>query len=330
MKLAHCSRSCWLRIALLMTCSIVSLAIGEVGPLKILNKWDMKSDGRWDYIVPDSAAGRVYVARTTRFMVLDINSGKLIGEVPSAPNAHGIALAKDLGVGFTSDGGSNTSTVFDLKTLKVETRIPVGNNPDAISYDPATQRVFVNNRDSEDVTVIDAVKRNVIGSIKMPGKPEFAVNDGKGSIYINIDGAPGKVAQFDTTSMKIKNAFSLGACEGPAGLGMDKHKRILFSGCSNGQLAIVNADSGKVLQVLPIGEDADGVFFDYKFGQVYVSTGADGKIVVVGENAGKYAILQTLPTTEGSKTMGLDLETHKLYVPTAKFGPLPLERSVPQ
>jgi len=296
--------------------------LAEAATLTVKQRINFDGPGRWDYIVPDSASDRLYIARTDRFMVLHPNSGKLIGEIPSAPNAHGVALVKELGMAFTTDGGSNTSTVFDLNTLKVITKINVGKNPDSIVYDGPTKRVFVFNGDSNDVSVIDATKRAVIATIVAPGKPEFSVADDKGNVYFNVEDK-NAIARIDVAALKVKDIWTIAPCEEPAGLAIDTKKRVLFSGCSNKLLAVINADTGKVLGTVPIGEDNDGVFFDAAADRVYAATG-DGHLYVISSNANRtYHVVQDIPTAEGSKTMGLDPKTGRIYVPTAEFGPKP-------
>jgi YVTN family beta-propeller protein len=312
------------KIFLILICSMTSvLSISAAdargaGPFKVVNKFPLPGEGRWDYLIVDNQNRRLFLSRTTHVAVLNADSGKSIGEIPDTPGVHGIALAPELGVGFVSDGGENKVTVFDLKTLKVEKKIDTGGNPDSIVYDPDDKLVFVQNGKSNSSSVIDASSRDVVATIPMPGRPEFAIYDGKGSMYINIEDKS-SLAHVDVASKQVKDTWKLTGCEGPTGLAIDRKSRTLFSGCANKVLAVVNADSGKVLQTVPIGDDCDAVAYDPQTGYVFASAG-EGKLTVIRKgNGGKYSVLQNLSSPPGSKTMALDAAKHEIYLPSAKF-----------
>jgi YVTN family beta-propeller protein len=258
------------------------------------------------------------MSRATHVAVLDADSGKEIGDIPNTPGVHGIAVAKDLGTGFISEGGDNKVSVFDLKTLKVLGKIDTGGNPDSIVYYPNTKTIFVQNGKDNSSTVIDAAARKVIGTIPLPGRPEFTVTDDKGNLYINIEDKSSLV-QADISTKKVKATWPLTGCEEPTGMAIDRKARILFSACANKVLAVVNADSGKVLQTVPIGDDCDAVAFDPETGYVFASNG-DGKLSILRKGGdGKYSVIQNLESAPGSKTMALDPGKHQIYLPTAKF-----------
>lgn len=289
---------------------------------KVINKIAVEGTGRWDYLVIDPQTRRLYMSRATHVSVLDADSGAAIGDIPNTPGVHGITLAPELGVGFISAGGEDKVIVFDLKTLKVAEKIPTGGNPDSMLYDPATKTLFVQNGKGNSTTVIDAVGRKVVATIPQAGRPEFIVADDKGNAYVNIEDKS-SLSVIDVAAKKVKNTWDLKPCEEPTGLAIDKSSRTLFSACANKLLAVVNADTGKVSQTLPIGEDTDAVAFDAKTGYVFASSG-DGKLSIFKKGSkGKYETVQDLESVPGSKTMTLDPDKHRIYLPSAKFSGSP-------
>jgi len=312
------------KILLIVICSMMSALsimaadVHGAGPFKVVNKFPLAGEGRWDYLIVDNQSRRLFLSRTSHVVVLNADSGQSVGEVADTPGVHGIALAPELGVGFVSDGGENKVTVFDLQTLKTQEKIDTGGNPDSIVYDPDDKLVFVQNGKSSSSTVIDASSRKVVATIPMPGKPEFAVYDGKGSMYINIEDKS-SIVHVDAASKQVKDTWKLTGCEEPSGLAIDRKTRTLFAACDNKVLAVVNADSGKVSQTLPIGEDCDAVAYDPETGYVFASAGA-GKLTVIRKGkGGKYSVVQNLSSPPGSKTMALDAGKHQIYLPSAKF-----------
>jgi YVTN family beta-propeller protein len=307
------------------------LAVGgdNSASAKVLRKLPLGGEGRWDYLLVDPDTNRLYIARSTRFMVVSTESGELVGEIPDTPGAHGVALAADLGTGFTSNGQEDRVSVFDLKTLKVQKKIETGKNPDAIIYHAATRDVFVFNGRSHDVTVIDAASQRVIATISLPGKPEFAVADDNGSIYVNV-ADNNSMAVIDAAQRKVKAMWPLGSCEEPTGLALDLKNLTAFASCGNKKLAVVSLSDGKVSQTVPIGDDCDAVAFDPKSGLVFASNG-EGTLTSIGKNErGSYQVNHTLHTKPGSKTMALDTSTQRIYVPAAKFTGLPTAKPRPQ
>jgi YVTN family beta-propeller protein len=285
---------------------------------KIVKKLPLEGSGRWDYLLVDGDSRRLYMSRATHFSVLDADSGAVVGDIPDTPGAHGVALATDYGIGFTSNGGENKVSVFDLKTLKVLTKIDTGGNPDSIVYHPATHSVFVQNGKSNSSSVIDVEKKQVVATIPLGAKPEFAVYDDSGNLFVNLENK-GAIAVIDTANRKVKATWPIAGCEEPSGLAIDVKNHKLFSACSNKLLAIVDSQSGRLIQTVPIGDDCDAVAFDPETGYVFASNG-EGKLTIVhGDASGKYEVTQSLTSVPGSKTMALDTHTHTVYLPTAKF-----------
>jgi YVTN family beta-propeller protein len=255
-------------------------------------------------------------------IVLDLDSGKSVGDIADTPGVHGIALAPELGRGFTSNGREGTVSVFDLKTLATTSKIKVGQGPDAILYDPATRRVFTFNGRSQDATAIDATNGTVVGTIKLDGKPEFAASDGKGEIFVNIEDKS-ELTAIDANQLVVKTKWPLSPCESPSGLSMDKKNRRLFVGCDNKMMAVVDADSGKVLATPAIGDGVDATRFDDETGLAFASCGEGVLSVIREESPKKFMLVETVPTQTGARTLALDSKTHNVFVVTAKFGPPP-------
>jgi DNA-binding beta-propeller fold protein YncE len=256
-------------------------------------------------------------------MVVDADTGKIVGDIADTPGVHGIALAPDLSRGFTSNGREGTVSIFDLGTLKLLSKVAdVGQNPDAILFDPATRRVFTFNGGSHDATAIDATNGKIVGKIPLGGKPEFGVTTGAGEIFVNIEDKS-ELVSLDPSALKVKARWSLAPCEEPSGLAIDIKNRRLFAGCDNKMMAIVNADSGKVISTVPIGEHVDANRFDPETGLAFASCG-DGSMTVVHEDSpDRFTVVQSVATERGARTMELDSKTHDLYTVTAKFGPPP-------
>jgi len=304
-------------------------ADNSTGPAKMLRQLPLGGDGRWDYLLVDPDTKRLYIARLIRFMVVNTESGELIGEIPDTPGAHGVALASDLGMGFTSNGQENRVSVFDLKTLQVKNKIETGKNPDAILYHAGTHTVFAFNGQSHNVTVIDAASERAIATIALSGKPEFAVADDHGNIYVNI-ADNNSMAVIDASQRKVKSTWPLGSCEEPTGLALDLESRTAFASCGNKKLAVISLADGKVRQTVPIGDDCDAVAFDPKSGLVFASNG-EGTLTVIGKaQDGSYRVRQNLQTRPGSKTMALDTSTQHLYIPAARFTGPPTAKPRPQ
>jgi DNA-binding beta-propeller fold protein YncE len=252
-----------------------------------------------------------------------VKTGRVVGEIPDTPGVHGVALAPQLHRGFTSNGRDSTVTIFDLKTLALLGRIKLeARNPDAIEYDPVSKRVFAFNGGSDNASVIDAGAGTIVGSVSLDGKPEFAAADGRGAMYVNLEDSSA-VLSFDTRTLRVLHRWPLAPGEEPSGLAMDREHRRLFAGCSNKKLIVLDADNGRVVSVLPIGERVDGVAYDPSRHLVLSSNG-EGTLTVIHEDGpDRYTVLENAPTQAGARTLALDESTGKVYLPTAEFGPPP-------
>jgi len=304
-----------------MILSFAALALAAASGYHVVTTYKVGGEGGWDYLTADADARRVYISRGTHVMVLDADSGKSVGDIPDTPGVHGIALAPSIGKGFTSNGREGTVSIFDSKTLAVSRKVKAGDNPDAILYDPASFRVFTFNGRSQDSTVIDAVTEKAIGTIKLDGKPEFAASDGKGMVYVNIEDKS-ELTAIDAHKMEVKNTWPLAPCEEPTGLSMDRKNRRLIVGCGNKMMAVVDADSGKVLATPAIGEGVDATTFDAETGLAFASCGEGVLSVVKEDSPGKFSA-ENVPTQRGARTLALDAKTHDVFVVTADFGPRP-------
>ena len=278
-------------------------------------------DGGWDYLT--ASGGRVYISRGTHVMVVDADTGAVVGDIPNTNGVHGIAIAADMDKGFISDGRDNNVTIFDVKTLKVLGTAPAGKNPDAIIYDPASKRVFAFNGSSKDATAIDAKTGTVAGTIPLGGKPEFAVADEKGHVFVNIEDTS-EIVQLSSDKLAIEARWKIAPGEEPSGLAMDRKNRRLFSVCSNKLMVVLNADNGSVITALPIGAGTDAAGFDPETGFAFSSNGGDGTLTVVHEDSpNKFAVVENVPTLRRARTMALDAKTHQIYTVTAEFGQAP-------
>lgn len=313
-----------LGVGLLVTTLAAGGAAGaRAQDYKVLQRGTLGGDGGWDFVTVDPAAHRLYVARGTRVMVIDADTLKLVGEIPDTAGIHGVAIASDLGCGFTSNGRTSNSTIFDLKTLTKVGEVKTGENPDAILYEPRSHRVLAFNGRSKDVTVIDAKAGTVAGTIALEGKPEVAVDDGKGTVFVNLEDKS-EVVALDPVALKVKGRWPLAPCEEPTGLAIDRAHRRLFASCDNKMMAVMDADSGKVVTTLPIGQGPDGAAFDADRQLAFSSNGRDGTVTVIHESApDKFEVVQTVETAKSARTIDLDPRTHKLYLVAAQFGPPP-------
>jgi uncharacterized FlaG/YvyC family protein len=279
-------------------------------------------EGGWDYLIVDSKARRVYISHATHVVVVDADTNAVVGDIPNTNGVHGIAIVTDVNKGFTSNGRDNGVTVFDLKTLKPVANVAVGRNPDAIIYDPFSKRVFAFNGASHDATAIDVNTNSVVGTIALGGKPEFAVSDEKGNLYVNIEDK-NEIVRFDPIKLTVENHWSIAPGEEPSGLAIDRKHRRLFSVCGNKLMAIVNADTGKVITTLPIGDGTDAAAFDPETGFAFSSNG-EGTLTVIHEDSpDKFTVVENVPTQVRARTMALDAKTHQVFLVSAEFGTAP-------
>jgi YVTN family beta-propeller protein len=297
---------------------------------KLAKSIPVDSNGGWDYTAVDEQTNRLYISHSTMVQVLDLNTSKVIAIIPNTNGVHGIALAQDLNKGFISDGKDSAVTIFDLKTNATLAKILVtGQKPDAIVYDKVTHRVFAFNGKSNNATVIDAKTNTVIGTIPLDGKPEFSVADGTGKIYVNIEDKS-EISEIDASSMKVLNTWSIAPGEEASGLAMDTKNRRLFAVCSNKMMVIVNADNGKVVSTVTIGDGPDAAAFDPGKMRIYSSNG-EGTLTVVQDSADTYKVLEDVTTQKSARTMAINTKTHHIYLPAAHFMPLhPIRAGAPK
>ena len=315
-------------IAATMGCAIVTgvaLRAGTPKPAgsgyKVSTSIPVAGEGGWDYLVVDGDARRLYFSHATHTVVFDADSHAVVGDIPDTQGVHGIALAPDLGKGYTSNGRANSVTIFDLKTLKTTGTVKTGTNPDAIIYEPITKRVFAFNGRSKDATVIDANDGSVLSTFPVAGKPEFAVIDGKGSVWVNVEDTS-EILHIDAKAMKVMHRWPLAPCKEPSGLAIDAKNRRLFAVCDNTMMAVVDADYGKVVATPKTGEGADAASFDPETGYAFSSNGESGTLTVIHEDSpDKYSVVDNVTTKKGARTMALDPKTHNLFLPAAEMIP---------
>ena len=309
------------KITVLLFCTALFFSVAAFAAVnyQLLKKVPVPGTGGWDYVSVDAAARRVYVSHSTQVDVLEADSLALVGTIPNTPGVHGIAVAPEAGRGYISAGKSDSAIAFDLKTLKPLGEIKVGKKPDAIIYEPLTKRIYVMNGDSENITVLNAADGAVVATIALGGGPEFAVSDGKGNLYVNLE-EQNETLHIDVNTLKVKDRWPLAPCGTPTALSMDVENRRLFVGCRSKHLAVLNADTGKIVFTAPIGERVDAGAFDSKTRLVYLSTG-DGKVFVFHQDSpDNYSVAQEITTKTGAKTMGYDAKTGNLFVPTSENG----------
>ena len=309
-------------IAILVIClSTIGNAQNSPG-YHLVKKIAVGGEGGWDYITFDAQSHRLFASHGTNVVVISTDSDKIVGEIPKTEGVHGIAVANEFGRCFVSNGRTSTVSIVDLKTLKLLDTVSVGKNPDAILYDAFSRRVFVFNGRSNDATILDAEKGTVVSTLPLGGKPEFSVTDGKGRIFVNIEDKS-EIAVIDAKELKILSRWPIKPGEEPSGLAIDVEHHRLFSVCGNKLMAVVDADNGKVIASLPIGDRVDGCAFDPGAGLAFSSNGEGTVTVVREESPDKFSVLETVATQIGARTITVDPKTHTLYLPTAEFGPAP-------
>jgi YVTN family beta-propeller protein len=286
---------------------------------KIANTFHIKSAGGWDYLAVCPDNNRLYVSHGGQVNVLDKTTGDSLGVVANTLGVHGIAFIPSLGKGYTSNGRGNNVSVFDLKTNAVLEQIATGENPDAIMYEPFSKSIITCNGRSKDLSVIDPTTSKVIATIPIGGKPETAVSDEAGKLFVNNEDK-NEIVVVDLKTFKVINNWTIAPGEAPTGLAIDLKTKRLFAGCEK-LLVIVDAENGKVVDRLAIGDGCDGVAFDNKTKQIFTSNG-EGTMTIIDEKSGDaFAISATIPTKKAARTIFLDEATHTLYLPTADFEP---------
>jgi len=308
-----------LLIAIFMGFLLGNSCLASAEAFTIVKKIPVPGQGDWDYLAVDEAARRLYVSHGNQVEVLDVDSGAIVGKIPNTLGVHGIAVATELGRGFVSNGQSSTVTIFDLKSLKMISEVPVGKKPDAIIYDPATSRVFAFNGDGKSATAIDAGTGKIVGTIDLGGGPEFAVADASGYVYNNVEDAS-LVLKINARSLKVEQRWPTAPCAAPSSIAMDRSNRRLFLGCRSKVMAVMNADTGQVITTLPIGGHVDATAFDPASQLIFNSNGEGTITVIHQESPDKYSVVENVKTLPRAKTMALDPKTHQLFLSTAEGG----------
>jgi DNA-binding beta-propeller fold protein YncE len=289
---------------------------------RVAQTYTLGGDGKWDYVVPDPANHRLFIARENRVMVVDEDRGTLLGEVTGIQGAHGTAVAEATGHGFATEGNGKSVAMFDLKTFKTLGRIPAAEDADAIIYDSASNRVFTFNGDAHSSTVIDPKAGALITNIPLGGKPEYGASAGDGKVYGNLTDI-GEVVEIDAKTATVTRRWSTAPCKQPVSMAIDTAHHRLFSGCRSGVMAVSDYQAGTVVATVPIGTGVDGAGFDAATGDAFASN-ADGTLTVIHQDSpDKYHVVETIQTPPASRNMGLDPKNHRVYVACAKFEPAP-------
>jgi DNA-binding beta-propeller fold protein YncE len=333
---------CWASVlgsALLIYSPAVFHAAPQDSGYRVIRTIPLGGEGGWDYVTVDADARRVYIPRSTHIMVLDEGTGKLIADIPDMKGLHGVAVAPEFNRGFVTGNMSQmegTIYIFDLKTLKITSSLKSNSiDTDSLLYDPGTKRVFVNNGDGMNLTVVDAATEKVVGTMPFNASPEAAVADGKGSIFQTLEDK-GEMMEYDAKTLTVKNKWPSAPCETPVGLAMDKAKRRLYAACRGkgatapGVLVVMNADNGKVVASSPIGIGPDGAAFDPGTGNVFVTCrdSGDGKTGVTkvfhADSPDKISSVADVKTIYGARTIALDPKTHHIFtIGTEQNDPVP-------
>jgi len=312
--------SCLITASILIPFFMATPATAE-SPFQIQQRWTIGGTGGWDYLTADPTAHRLYIAHMTRVDVVDTTTGKVVGAVEGLTRCHGVVIAPDGKTGFASDGGSNNVVVFDTSNFATLTKIPAGTNPDGMAYEGSTNTLWAFNGSSKNATVIDAASRMTIGTVALPGKPEFPQSDDEGTIFVNIEDK-NSIVRLDAKAQKITATWPLSGCDSPSGLAFDKEGGRLFSVCDGKKMAVTDSHTGKSLGTPTIGDGPDAAGYDASKKLAFSSNG-DGTLSVVDASKATYPVVQTLSTMRGARTMALDPSTGKIYTVTAKFGPTP-------
>ncbi|MEN9686008.1 MAG: hypothetical protein RLZZ28_1794 [Bacteroidota bacterium] len=310
-----------LTLLLILPCIYVP---GQNSGYHITAIFHVASMGGWDYPAADASSNKLYLSHGSQVNILDKSTGDSLGIIPNTTGVHGIALVKDLGKGYTSNGRLNNVTIFDLKTFKEIGQIAVGKNPDWIMYDPYSKKIITSNHSGGDLSVIDPVSDKLIATIPIGGaKLETVVSNQAGKLYVNLEDK-NEIAEVDIVKYEVLNHWSLSPAEAPTGLAIDKKNNRLFASCDN-FLVVMDATNGKIIDKLPIGEGSDGTAFDPATNMIFTSNG-DGTMTVIKETgANDFKVIDNVKTKRGARTISLDETTHKIYLPTADYETLPAD-----
>ena len=305
--------------------AMVSLPVAKAqtpGGYHLLKKHVLGGEGGWDYMALDGRTRLLYVTHSSAVEILNVDTGVKGEAITNLKGVHGVAFAPDINRAYISNGRGDSVSVFDLKTHNILEEVPsTGQNPDAIMYDAFSGRVFTFNGRTANATAIDVATDKVVGTVDIGGKPEFAVTDGRGTIFVNNEDKS-EIVAFDAKSLEVKKRWSIAPGEGPSGLAIDLKGKRLFSVCDK-VMVVSDFENGTVVTTVPIGEGPDAVRYDAETGLIFASNGEGTLTVVKQESADKYTVLETVATARGARTMELDPKTHHVFVVTAEFGPAP-------
>ena len=310
-------------LALVLMVAVASPLLAQSSlSYRITHTYTLGGDGGWDYIVPDPPNHRLFVGRQDRVMVVDENTGTLLGEVTGIQGAHGTAIATGSGHGFATSGNDRSVVMFDLTTFTLLGRIPAAEDADAIIYDGASNRVFTFNGDAHSSTVIEPGAGTLITNIALGGKPEYGASAGDGKVYANLTDTS-EVVEIDAKTATVTRRWPTGACKQPVSMALDSAHHRLFSGCRSGVMAVSDYQAGRVVATVPIGSGTDGAGFDPGSGTAFASN-ADGTLTVIHQDTpDQYHVVENVPTAPAARTMGLDLTNHRVFIVSATFGPAP-------
>jgi DNA-binding beta-propeller fold protein YncE len=309
---------------LLVLSTIFTLTNAAAGAYHAIKKIPIPGDGGWDYVAADSDARRLYVSHDTEIVVLDLDSGAVVGKIAGGPDMHGAAIASEFGRGFISESNPGSVVIFDLKTLAKIGEVRVGDDPNGIIYDPETKRIFTADRGSKRLTAIDAKTGKIAGTIEnLGGRTEHLASDNAGHIFLNMQDR-NTVLKLDAVDLKVLETWPVAPCQGPSSMDMDREHARIFIGCRGGLMIVVDATTGKIVASNPIGEGVDAAEFDPKAGLVYFSTGADGALWIFREESpNQYTLVENAKTQAGARTMALDRKTGRVYLAVADLGQRP-------
>jgi len=310
---------------LLLFFSAFAIASSAQGSYHLIKKIPIPGDGGWDYVAADSDARRLYVSHDTEIVVLDLDTGAVVGKISGGPDMHGAAIATQFGRGFISVSNPGSVVIFDLKTLAKIGELRVGDDPNGIIYDHLTKRIFTADRGSKRVTAIDAKTGTIAGTIEnLGGRTEHLASDEAGHVFLNMQDR-NTLLKLDARALKVLETWPTAPCQAPSSMDMDRaHSRIIIGCRGTGMMIAVNATNGKIVASNPIGGGVDAAEFDPKTGLAYFSTGADGLLWIYHEKSpDQYDLVEKVPTQEGARTMAVDRKTGRIYVAGAKLGPRP-------
>ena len=313
----------WLSAGAMIGVSAQAFAAGKVPEYRSLGEIAVSGETGWDYLSIDPDARRLYVTHGTHIVVIDLDSQSVVGDIPDTPGVHGFAIARDLGRGFSSNGGESKVGVVDLKTLKIENRIATQEGPDAILFEPVHKEVYSFNGKAHSATVISATSGEVVATLPLPGKPEFSAVDPKaGRVFVNIEDK-NEIVAIDSAQHQVVATWPIAPGESATGMAIDTAHHRLFVGCDNNLMLMVDSTTGKVVSSVPVGGEVDANAFDPEL-QLAFSSNGEGTLTLAHEDSPqKLTVVQTLQTQKSARTLALDPRTHRVYLAAATFGPAP-------